>query len=180
MKLKTTPRAVPTSGLPKKAAADLDLPFQQWRYRFIEGVGKNVIIEFVDPTYTNEFRMTTDPSEKDALRDISGTYPGNSFVSVGGDPVVTVNARTMGPRITTVNVEQNAMEGRWDFTMNVVSNGKTAANLRDFKTVGAAAVGTRFNYSSNFTLAAGSYTLNVTVKDPTGATQTKSVTFYVN
>src|SRR6202034_441218 len=41
--------------------------FQQWRYRFIDGVGKNVVIEFVDPTYTKEFRMTSDPSEKDAL-----------------------------------------------------------------------------------------------------------------
>src|SRR5271166_4123453 len=44
------------------------VPFQQWRYRYIEGVGVNVIIEFVDPTYTKEFRMTKDPSEKDALR----------------------------------------------------------------------------------------------------------------
>jgi GWxTD domain-containing protein len=156
------------------------VPFQQWRYKHIDGVGDNIIVEFVDPTYTNEYRMTVDPSEKDALRDIPGAHPGNSFISVGGDPVVTVNASTGGPRFATVNVEQNAMEGRWDFTMSVVSNGKSAANLRDFKNVGAAAVGTRFNYSSGFTLPAGSYTLNVTVKDPTGATQAKSVAFYVN
>ena len=42
-------------------------PFQQWRYKLIEGVGQNVIIEFVDPNMTGEFRMTADPSEKDAL-----------------------------------------------------------------------------------------------------------------
>ncbi len=42
-------------------------PFQQWRYRWIEGVGTNIIIEFVDPTMSGEFRMTMDPSEKDAL-----------------------------------------------------------------------------------------------------------------
>jgi GWxTD domain-containing protein len=42
-------------------------PFQQWRYRWIEGVGTNVIIEFVDPTMSGEFHMTMDPSEKDAL-----------------------------------------------------------------------------------------------------------------
>ena len=42
-------------------------PFQQWRYRYIEGVGTNVIIEFVDPTMSGEFHMTMDPSEKDAL-----------------------------------------------------------------------------------------------------------------
>jgi len=42
-------------------------PFQQWRYRYIEGIGNNVIIEFVDTTMSGEFRMTSDPSEKDAL-----------------------------------------------------------------------------------------------------------------
>ena len=47
-------------------------PFQQWRYRYIEGVGTNVIIEFVDPTMTGEFHMTMDPSEKDALLYVPG------------------------------------------------------------------------------------------------------------
>src|SRR5580658_10827751 len=42
-------------------------PFQQWRYRWLEGIGTNVIIEFVDPTMSGEFHMTMDPSEKDAL-----------------------------------------------------------------------------------------------------------------
>jgi len=47
-------------------------PFQQWRYRYIEGIGNNVIIEFVDPTMSGEFRMTMDPSEKDALLYVPG------------------------------------------------------------------------------------------------------------
>jgi GWxTD domain-containing protein len=42
-------------------------PFEQWRYRWIEGIGTDIIIEFVDPTMTGEYRMTMDPSEKDAL-----------------------------------------------------------------------------------------------------------------
>jgi GWxTD domain-containing protein len=42
-------------------------PFQKWRYRYIDGIGNDVIIEFVDTTMTGEFRMTMDPSEKDAL-----------------------------------------------------------------------------------------------------------------
>jgi GWxTD domain-containing protein len=42
-------------------------PFEQWRYRYIEGVGQDIIIEFVDPTMSGEYRMTMDPSEKDAL-----------------------------------------------------------------------------------------------------------------
>ncbi|HUA58671.1 MAG TPA: GWxTD domain-containing protein [Verrucomicrobiae bacterium] len=47
-------------------------PFQQWRYRYIEGIGTNVIIEFVDTTMSGEFRMTMDPSEKDALLYVPG------------------------------------------------------------------------------------------------------------
>lgn len=42
-------------------------PFEIWRYRYIEGIGNDVLIEFVDPTMTGEYRMTMDPSEKDAL-----------------------------------------------------------------------------------------------------------------
>src|ERR1017187_475682 len=42
-------------------------PFQTWRYRYIEGIGTNIMIEFVDPTMSGEFHMTMDPSEKDAL-----------------------------------------------------------------------------------------------------------------
>ncbi|ABF42323.1 hypothetical protein Acid345_3322 [Candidatus Koribacter versatilis Ellin345] len=44
-------------------------PFERWRYRYIEGqsLGNEVIIEFVDKCMCNEYRMTMDPNEKDAL-----------------------------------------------------------------------------------------------------------------
>jgi len=42
-------------------------PFEIWRYRYVEGLGNDIMIEFVDPTMTGEYRMTMDPSEKDAL-----------------------------------------------------------------------------------------------------------------
>ncbi|MDP9115583.1 MAG: GWxTD domain-containing protein [Acidobacteriota bacterium] len=47
-------------------------PYEQWRYRYIEGFPPNVEIEFVDTTMTGEFRMTMDPSEKDALTMVPG------------------------------------------------------------------------------------------------------------
>ena len=47
-------------------------PFEQWRYRYIEGVGTNVILEFVDTTMSGEYRLTMDPSEKDALLYVPG------------------------------------------------------------------------------------------------------------
>jgi len=42
-------------------------PFEQWRYRYLEGVGQEVIIEFVDTCMCNDYHMTIDRSEKDAL-----------------------------------------------------------------------------------------------------------------
>lgn len=47
-------------------------PFEQWRYRYIEGVGTNVILEFVDTTMSGEYHLTMDPSEKDALLYVPG------------------------------------------------------------------------------------------------------------
>jgi GWxTD domain-containing protein len=47
-------------------------PFEDWRYRYIEGVGTNVIIEFVDTTMTGEYHIGLDPEEKDALLMVPG------------------------------------------------------------------------------------------------------------
>jgi len=47
-------------------------PFVDWTYRYIEGVGSNIKIEFVDTTMSGEFRMSMDPSEKDALTYVPG------------------------------------------------------------------------------------------------------------
>ena len=47
-------------------------PFEDWRYRYIEGIGNDVLVEFVDPTMTGEYHMTMDPSEKDALARVPG------------------------------------------------------------------------------------------------------------
>ena len=43
-------------------------PFEQWRYRYIEGIGQEVIIEFVDSCMCGDYHMTIDRSEKDALK----------------------------------------------------------------------------------------------------------------
>ena len=47
-------------------------PFEKWRYRYIEGMGNDINIEFVDPSMTGEYHMTADPSEKDALLYVPG------------------------------------------------------------------------------------------------------------
>jgi GWxTD domain-containing protein len=47
-------------------------PFEDWRYRYLEGWGENIMMEFVDPTMTGEYHLTMDPSEKDALTYVPG------------------------------------------------------------------------------------------------------------
>ena len=47
-------------------------PFETWRYRYIDGIGTNIILEFVDPTMTGEYHYTIDPGEKDALLHVPG------------------------------------------------------------------------------------------------------------
>src|SRR6266853_1644274 len=47
-------------------------PWETWRWRYLEGIGENIILEFVDPSGSGEYRMTMDPSEKDALTHVPG------------------------------------------------------------------------------------------------------------
>jgi GWxTD domain-containing protein len=47
-------------------------PYEKWRYRYLDGIGTNVEMEFVDTTMTGEFRLSSDPSEKDALLMVPG------------------------------------------------------------------------------------------------------------
>src|SRR6516162_9007199 len=47
-------------------------PWETWRYRYLEGIQENVILEFVDPSGSGEYHLTMDPSEKDALTHVPG------------------------------------------------------------------------------------------------------------
>ncbi len=42
-------------------------PFEVWRYRYLEGIGQEIEIEFVDTCGCGEYHMSLDRSEKDAL-----------------------------------------------------------------------------------------------------------------
>ena len=47
-------------------------PFEQWRYRYIEGIGQEIIIEFVDQCSCGAYTMEFDRSKKDALLNVPG------------------------------------------------------------------------------------------------------------
>ena len=49
-----------------------NFPFEKWTYRYLDNIGNNINIEFVDTTGTGEYHMTIDPAEKDRLLNVPG------------------------------------------------------------------------------------------------------------
>src|SRR5664279_176140 len=47
-------------------------PFETWHYRYLEGVGDNIDVEFVDTCMCGDYHFTIDRSEKDALLHVPG------------------------------------------------------------------------------------------------------------
>ncbi len=47
-------------------------PLEVWRYRHLEGVGDDIVLEFVDRTYTGTYKLALFPDEKDALLQFDG------------------------------------------------------------------------------------------------------------
>jgi GWxTD domain-containing protein len=47
-------------------------PFETWHYRYLEGIGDNIDIEFVDTCMCGDYHFTIDRSEKDALLHVPG------------------------------------------------------------------------------------------------------------
>ncbi len=43
-------------------------PFEQWHYRYLEGIGEGIDLEFVDTCQCGDYHFTIDRSEKDALK----------------------------------------------------------------------------------------------------------------
>ena len=47
-------------------------PFETWHYRYLEGIGENIDLEFVDTCQCGDYHYTIDRSEKDALKMVPG------------------------------------------------------------------------------------------------------------
>jgi GWxTD domain-containing protein len=78
-------------------------PFEVWHYRYLEGVGENVDIEFVDSCQCGDYHFTIDRSEKDALLHVPGAgltqweemnhkdktdrFKGGGIENIGGGPM---------------------------------------------------------------------------------------------
>jgi len=78
-------------------------PFEDWRYRYLDNIGQEIIIEFVDTCMCGEYRMPLDRSEKDALKQTpnagltmweqmglskkSDRFTGSGLEQLGGGPM---------------------------------------------------------------------------------------------
>jgi GWxTD domain-containing protein len=47
-------------------------PFETWTYNYLDTIGTNIKLEFLDKSGTNEYKLTSDPGEKDALLYVPG------------------------------------------------------------------------------------------------------------
>jgi GWxTD domain-containing protein len=47
-------------------------PFETWHYRYLEGIGDNIDLEFVDTCQCGDYHFTIDRGEKDALMHVPG------------------------------------------------------------------------------------------------------------
>src|ERR1700728_242183 len=82
-------------------------PFETWHYRYLEGIGDNIDIEFVDTCMCGDYHMTIDRSEKDALKHTPGAgqtlyeqmgmakqadrFSGGGLEQLGAGPMSTQN-----------------------------------------------------------------------------------------
>ena len=80
-------------------------PFEQWLYRHIDGIGYNVIIEFVDRTRSGQFRQTLDPHEKEILSAVPGS---SRFYSTNPGAFVTVDVTPERRMVATVPIDFEA------------------------------------------------------------------------
>jgi GWxTD domain-containing protein len=85
-------------------------PFEDWRYRYIDGIGNNVILEFVDDSQSGEYRLTMDPGDKDALLHVPNaglTEMEQMGMATKAQRFTNTNGMTIGP---TMGGQPESME----------------------------------------------------------------------
>jgi GWxTD domain-containing protein len=166
-------------------------PFEQWRYRFIEGMGTNIIIEFVDSTRTGEYRMTLDPSEKDALLSLLGPSGGHVFASTEPGSRVTVAITSDRRMLVRIPIDFEAQQYEITGRTRRSDTGAIVKVFQNMLTLCKIAPGTAdclerpefqpgVAVTESATLEPGSYVFEATVKDRAGTIQkTYTVNFSV-
>ena len=144
----------------RSMASQLGLPAiltEQWLYHYIEGVGPNVVIDFVRAPGTGEYRMTADPAAIAMLR-ASGDWP----VTNADTPKSGATVQMMGQGSVLISIPLSAYG---DHLVRV--DGRFLGNDGKKYPFAASIQGPVPVYTHNMQLAKGSYTLGIVVNDMT-------------
>ena len=122
-------------------------PFEDWRYRYLEGIGQEIIIEFVDTCMCGDYHMTMDRSEKDALlytpnagltlyeqmgmASKADRFTGGGLERLGGGPFSTNNQTKQFDRLDQFYKLQKPPAVKFKDLEEVVSH-KISVNLMPF------------------------------------------------
>src|SRR5450759_2741998 len=157
------------------------VPSEQWLYHYIEGLGTNIVIEFVDPNKTGEYRMTIDPSEKDGVQVNGGWPPASAATSKAASmmkvmfPKAFVSMRVLSKGAVQISLPLLAYgDHRVNVYMRVTSKEGRVQVIED------SVQGPAETYTKVITLTKGSYRIEVIVKDTvTGivTTDTSGISF---
>jgi GWxTD domain-containing protein len=89
--------------------------FDDWNYHYMEGIGQNITIEFVDPTGTGEYHITNNPGEKDAMAEVPGGGP-SLLESMGMSTQAQRFTRTDGSTAPLGPAGTNNLDSNEEFT----------------------------------------------------------------
>jgi GWxTD domain-containing protein len=162
-------------------------PYEQWRYRFIEGVGTNVIIDFVDSTGTGDYRMTSDPNEKNALSGAPNPF-GPVFTSSEPGARVTVVITSDRKMLVRIPIDFEAKQYDIYGRTRRADTGATVRVFQEMRSLCKDAPGTAgclerpvYQPVPAATLEPGPYVFEATVRDSAGTVQkTYTVKFTVD
>lgn len=107
------------------SAAGAAFPTETWRYRFIEGLGTNVGIEFTDAGNLGEYRLS--PAMADQLRGLAGASWRGGMPTPAIDPQVKTNAAMDSALGTKIDGNLLPMRVRVDYVR--VTDSSTMANV---------------------------------------------------
>jgi len=150
-------------------------PYQQWRYRFIEGIGENVIIQFTDVRRDGSYPMDVDPAHSALAHTV------DPLAAIGVQSKATFHsAGPQQPRIS-VGVWDNGVVGfgaSSDLAAKAYSGTWAISVKGEIRTIMQGSFDSR-GASKTLTLQPGAYTLRVNLHDPNGAPFSAEVAFTV-
>ena len=146
----------------QKESHPTPVPSEQWLYQLIAGVGTNVVIEFVDPDRTGEYRMTADPSQFALLR-----APGDWPATNAATPKAGATVQPMIPGGILISVPLSDYGNH-----KVTVYGRVVGKERNVQVFLDSIQGPAPLYTKVVQIPAGSYRMEIVVKDTTTLTLT--------